>query len=128
MSHAYSGSNYHSNTHEYTENSLKKSQKPKYDTPGKPGVSSDSANHSHRPDNTEKVGDNRNENDKSDKNDGGGFGARNQFDRASQLRRSRKKRKKSDIAGNTSSNDTMNKNETLRDQVEMKTGSVHFML
>ena len=37
----------------------------------------------------------------TDKNDNVGFSSRNQFDRASQLRRSRKKRKKSDV-GNTS--------------------------
>ena len=38
----------------------------------------------------------------TDKNDNVGFSSRNQFDRASQLRRSRKKRKKSDVGNNTS--------------------------
>ena len=89
---------YHSQTLEFNNDTLKNS-KPIANENEKIKVGNDDIVNGN---NTVKVGDTSDRNRDSDKaNETGGFTSRNQFDRASQLRRSRKKRRKSD-AGNMS--------------------------
>ena len=89
---------YHSQTLEFNNDTLKNSKQTSNGANEKIRIGNDDIVNG----NTVKVGDNSDRNRDSDKaNETGGFTSRNQFDRASQLRRSRKKRRKSD-AGNTS--------------------------
>lgn len=89
---------YHSQTLEFNNETLKNTKLPTKDVEEKTRVVNDDISN----ENTVKVGGDSDRNKDSDKaNETGGFTSRNQFDRASQLRRSRKKRRKSD-AGNTS--------------------------
>ena len=112
MSQSYSnGSHYHSQTLEYTNDTLKSSKPPKHSgDENRTIVGNETVREPSRSDvqSPEKV------RDDSDKGDKGGFSSRNQFDRASQLRRSRKKSRRKSDAANTSEVTSPGKLDTSR--------------